>query len=229
MKLTWLSVVVLSLMVAALSSAGMIASNSTGGANSSGSGGAGACGFGGSPAYCNGPLDGNTDAWGYNFGFAVADSFNISTATTVSSVQIMSWLFPGDVLSNVDWSIGTNPFTSDMGAGAGQDVSLVSDLGNNRYGYDLQIESFNLGSGVALAAGTYYLTLQNGVIPSGNPVYWDQNDGPSMAFNNGIGNIPSESFAIYGRSASIPEPGTLVLGVSGLLPLIGALRRKLNR
>ena len=35
--------------------------------------------------YENGPINGNTDAWTFNFGFAVADSFTISAGPTAVS------------------------------------------------------------------------------------------------------------------------------------------------
>ena len=50
------------------------------------------------------------------------------------------------------------------------------------------------------AAGTYWVNLQNAAVNNGDPVYWDQNSGPSMASENSIGTIPSESFSILGNS-----------------------------
>lgn len=101
--------------------------------------------------------------------------------------------------------------------------------------------------GPSLNNGTYWLNLENGVVPSGDPVYWDENSGigctspgcPSEASNNSVGTMPSEAFTILGTSSStstststtttgtVPEPGSIMLFGSGILGLVGMLRRKL--
>ena len=43
-----------------------------------------------------------------------------------------------------------------------------------------------------------WLTLANAVVPSGDPVYWDENNGPSAAQESALGTIPSESFNVSG-------------------------------
>jgi hypothetical protein len=90
-----------------------------------------------------------------------------------------------------------------------------------------------------LAPGTYWFTLQDASVPSGDPVYWDQNDGPSTAYENVTGNLAgnnngcntcSEAFQIYGAngpSSSTPEPATLSLLGTGLLFLLGIGRRRI--
>ena len=62
------------------------------------------------------------------------------------------------------------------------------------------------------------------------PIYWDENDGPSMATNGSIGSIPSESFTLTGTSSggTTPEPGSILLFGSGALALAGAVRRKVG-
>jgi hypothetical protein len=84
---------------------------------------------------------------------------------------------------------------------------------------------------VNLAAGTYWLTLENVLTNApDDPVYWDQNSGPSLASQNSLGTIPSESFTVMGSSGSstgtTPEPGSLVLFASGALGVAGWIRRK---
>ena len=44
-----------------------------------------------------------------------------------------------------------------------------------------------------------WLTLANAAVPSGDPVYWDENNGPSAAEESAIGTIPSESFNVSRR------------------------------
>ena len=71
------------------------------------------------------------------------------------------------------------------------------------------------GLNVSLGAGTYYLNLQNAVTSQGNPLYWDENDGagcnspgcPSLADQNSVGSIGSETFDINGGAgnACMPE------------------------
>jgi hypothetical protein len=67
-----------------------------------------------------------------------------------------------------------------------------------------------------LPAGTYYLTLLDFMLPGGSGhLWWNENDGPSLAFQSGVGQLPgSESFEI-GRTL-VPEPRLTFL-LSGLL------------
>ncbi len=58
-----------------------------------------------------------------------------------------------------------------------------------------------------LDPGTYWLTLQNALSTQGNPIYWDENSGPSLAQENSLGTIPSESFSIQGTfCVPVPQP-----------------------
>lgn len=67
-----------------------------------------------------------------------------------------------------------------------------------------------------------------------DPVYWDENSGPSQASENSVGTIPSESFTLLGTNGTttsttggtVPEPTTVMLFGSGILGLAGVLRRK---
>ena len=66
--------------------------------------------------------------------------------------------------------------------------------------------------------------MQNAVIPSGDPVYWDENSGvgcqssgcPSQAYESAVGTIPSESFDITGGYApecvhDVPKDGFKII------------------
>ena len=60
--------------------------------------------------YDNGPTNGDIDAFTINFGFVVSDSFQLSSASTVNSVEFAAWVFPGDVLQSVEVSLTSEEF-----------------------------------------------------------------------------------------------------------------------
>ena len=162
-----------------------------------------------SDIYDNGPINGNTDAWTINFGFIVSDSFTIANdQTPITGMSFGAWLFSGDTLTSVELSItsGENSGTSYFD----QTVTFTQgSCTSNQYGYNVCAEttSFN---GPTLNAGTYWVNLQNASVPSGDPVYWDENSGvgcqgsgcPSQASENGVGSIPSEAFTILGGATT---------------------------
>ena len=187
--------------------------------------------------YSNGAINGNTDAWTVNFGFVVSDTFNVTNNnTTITGGSFGMWLFSGDTLTSAELSItsGENSGTSYFD----QTVNFTQgSCTANQYGYNVCQEntSFN---GPTLNAGTYWLNLQNASVPSGDPVYWDENSGGSQASENSVGSIPSEAFTVLGTSStgtstssttgtSVPEPSSIMLFGSGILGLAGVLRRKL--
>jgi hypothetical protein len=192
--------------------------------------------------YKNGPINGicdiegcTVDAWTINFGFEVTDSFTISSASTIHGFNFALWLYPGDTLSSVDWAFGTCPFCSDAGSGTASGSGLSSSfMFTNQYGFNVWDVSVT-GLDVHVIGGppqSYWLTLQNATVPSGDPVYWDENNGPSSAetdcIHNYLGCIPSESFNIVGTpdTGTTPEPSSILLLTSGMIALSGAVRRK---
>jgi hypothetical protein len=164
----------------------------------------------------------------------------------VTGFDFLGWNIPGDTAIAVDWSIGTTQFDNSLGSGT-SGLTNVSD-GANSQGRSLN-EYTATGLSVALGAGTYWFTLQNlsgtnltGT--NGDLGYWDENSGPSAAFESSLGSLSggggygcpgdaqsctgSETFDING-TATTPEPGSLMLFGSGMLLLAGALRRKVSR
>jgi len=181
--------------------------------------------------YDNGPTNGDIDAYTINFGFIVSDNFQLSSPSTVNSLVFASWLFPGDVLESAEVSFTSEEFGGTVFFDQVVDFTQ-SNCGGNSFGFNL-CDQTGTFSGVNLNAGTYWVNLQNAVVNTGDPAYWDVNRGPSMASENSLGSIPSESFTIMGTANSTtttgttPEPSTLLLFASGLVGAIGVFWRKL--
>jgi hypothetical protein len=187
--------------------------------------------------YSNGPINGNTDAWTINFGFIVSDTFNVySNNTPLTGASFGMWLYSGDTLTSAEMSItsGENSGTTYF------DQTVYFDQGSctaNQYGYNVCQENTTF-NGPTLNAGTYWLNLQNASVPNGDPVFWDENSGPSQASENSVGSIPSEAFTVLAgesqtttttttTTTSVPEPSSIMLLGSGILALAGLVQRKL--
>jgi len=187
--------------------------------------------------YDNGPINGTTDGWTINFGFVVSDTFNVSGAgATITGLNFGAWLFVGDTLVSAEVSITSDPF----GGTSYFDGTVQFSQGNcvgNQYGFNVCTETSASFNGLALQPGTYWVTLQNAVVNTGDPVYWDENSGigchspgcPSEVSENSEGTIPPESFDVTGSygGGTTPEPSDIWLFGSGLLGLAAVLRRKL--
>ena len=196
----------------------------------------------GGDCYDNGPANGQVDAWTINFGFTVSDSFHLSGPTDIESISFYAWLIPGDTVSNVEVQLGNEAFGNEI-------LDTVANMTQsncfaNNFGYNVCQESGSLPN-TLLQGGNYWVTLGNATVPSGDPVYWDENSGvgctspgcPSSAQENTVGTIPSEAFTLDGQAATTstststsgttPEPSSIMLFGSGILGLAGLLRRKL--
>jgi len=198
--------------------------------------------------YNNGNPNGNTYAWTINFGWAVSDSFNISSyygSSYVTGASFAMWTFPGDTLTSAELSITSLPFGGTTYFD--QTVSLTQGAcSGNQYGFNVCLETTSLNFyEVPLTNGTYWLTLQNASVSNGDPIYWDENFGPSRAKDSGVLPIAvmgSEAFTVLGTnstcicgcsaqanceesvSSTAPEPGSLLLFSSGGIALFGLLR-----
>ncbi|MGC2109379.1 MAG: PEP-CTERM sorting domain-containing protein [Candidatus Korobacteraceae bacterium] len=189
--------------------------------------------------YNNGPVNGQVDAWTINFGFSVTDTVSMA-GEAPTGLDFYAWVVPGDTISNVQVSFGSAAFGTDI---FNTVVNLTqSNCSSNSFGYNVCNESGSISG--APAIGNAWITLQNANVPSGDPVYWDENSGvgctspgcPSQAQENTIGSIPSEAFTVIGGTSSststsssgtTPEPSSILLFGSGILGLAGVLRRKL--
>jgi hypothetical protein len=191
--------------------------------------------------YDNGPYNGTNDAWTINFGFAVSDSFRDSSwyLENIDGFHFVYWdASTSDVLTTVDMSLGSTPFGADHFSGTLTGVTNTF-LGTNQYGYALFQADYTFSPIWWFDwYGANYVTLSNACSTSGcsvsNPIYWDENSGPSTAYENTIGSIPSEAFTITGEICwdcypHTPEPSSILLFGSGVLALAGVLRRRLSR
>ena len=182
--------------------------------------------------YSNGPYNGTTDAWTINFGFSVSNSFTVVPNSTITGLDFVYWDASGtDVLTTVDMAIGSTSF-----GGTAQTLSGVTNtfLSTNQYGYSLYQANFSTPPGSPNQ--DHFVTLSNACTTSGcsvsNPIYWDENSGPSTAYENTLGSVPSEAFTLTGTTttpSTTPEPSSIRLFGSGILGLAGVLRRKLTR
>jgi hypothetical protein len=180
--------------------------------------------------YDNGPINGTIDGWTVNYGFAVADSFTLSQTSTVTGVSFGVWNDPSATITSIDWGI-----TTVTGSFPDQHTATVTNGSTitpnpNPYGFNPSTDSFSTGS-LVLGPGTYYLVLQNAVVSGGDPVYWDQNNGPSLAWENSLGEISyhsndscltvtcSESFQILGSTSATPLPSTWTMLIAGFVGL----------
>ena len=136
-----------------------------------------------------------------------------------------------DLLTSVDVQFGTTSF-----GGSPQTVTGGTNtfLGTNQYGANLY--EFIGSTGIVVwPIANGFVTLSNACTTSGcsvsNPIYWDENSGPSTAYENTLGSIPSEAFTLTGSSGgggTTPEPSSILLFSSGMVGLAGVLRRKFS-
>jgi len=180
----------------------------------------------------NGNINGTTDAWTFNFGYVVSDTFVPGATTNIIGFQIGLWEFPGDTVTSLDWSISSAEFGGTVyGSGTASGGSVTDTfISSNQFGYNIDKVSVT-GLSVPVTGGvTYWLNLANASVASGDPVYWDENSGPASASESALGTIPSEAFTINGSGSGgdMPEPSSILLFGSGVLGLAGVLRRKIN-
>ena len=153
--------------------------------------------------YDNGPYNGTTDAWTINFGFATSDSFTGSG--NVTGLHFVYWdASSSDLLTSLDMAVGSTSFGGSFQTSTGVTNTFI---GVNQYGYALfQADATFPSAG----GGPGYITLANACTTSGcsvsNPIYWDENSGPSTAYESTLGSIPSETFSLTGGGNScMPE------------------------
>jgi len=193
--------------------------------------------------YDNGPINGNAALWSIAFGYVVSDTLDLSGGSTVTGFSFGVWNEEFVPMTSVEWSLtsaengGTVYGSGIAHSSGGSGGTLLSQyLSVNNFGYEID-EITVSGLGVNFSSGgTYWLNLQNAEGSNGDYYFWDENSGvgcksngcPSLASENTLGTIPSESFTIIGGSGgTTPEPGSFLLLASGIFGLACVLRRKL--
>jgi hypothetical protein len=190
--------------------------------------------------YENGPKDDDTPGWRYDGSHLfVSDSFAVSGGTsTISGTSLWVLIFPTDHNPTAEVTITSQPNSGTVYF----DQTLQFSESNcyaAGWGYNWCVETASWANGPALSNGTYWVTLKNASLPSGAPVFWNQNAGmgchspgcPSQA-EGVLGTIPSEAFTIMGSgetdrgtAATNPKTSSIFMFGGGFAGLAGMLRR----
>ena len=130
--------------------------------------------------YDNGPINGTQGTGAPQISpNAISDSFILSGASTITGTANLGlWIDHGDTPSTVDWSINASPFTGILASGTAAWSSTF--LFTNTFNFDIYSASFSIPN-VSLAAGTYWLQLDNAVATSaGNTSYPERSRGSTQ-------------------------------------------------
>jgi hypothetical protein len=191
---------------------------------------------GASTIYSNGPYDGTVGGFIINSGASVADSFTGSGVAT--GANFVSWNYTSDTPETVDWAIANgNPLNGGTIFASGTATITPIFLLTNEIGFDLYSDTISF-SGVTLTGGNYWFELSDASGANGDPMYWDDNNGPSSAWDSASGDLTnyssgfdpgsnSEAFSILGGGT--PEPATWALMLAGFAGLGSALRLRRAR
>ena len=180
----------------------------------------------------------------YDPGDYVANSFSLSSSTSLTGFNILIWGDGGSAttLTGLDWYILSDPSDPSEGllVADGIHAAPVSSVsfGANGEGYQTYEESFNISTPILTAGTTYWLLLKNATgtaAGGGFAAFWDESDGPSVFYQNYYRFFPgptvvrckglctgSESFELVGNA--VPEPGTLALLSGGFAAIVLLLR-----
>ena len=165
--------------------------------------------------YDNGPINGQTYAWLFNFEQTVSDTFT-TTGGGVTGITFGAWMYPADVLESAEISITSQPNGGTVYFDATIYNFSASGCVFNSLNYYVCTETSSSFQSPSLPPGTYWVNLKNALVSNGDPVYWDQNSGagctspgcPSRAVATVAGGLmetPSESFTLTGNNEPPPQ------------------------
>ncbi|WP_404709946.1 PEPxxWA-CTERM sorting domain-containing protein [Sphingomonas sp. MMS24-J13] len=180
--------------------------------------------------YTNGATDGTASGWTISSGYAVTNAFTLSAAATITGFSFGGWTYPGDAIATVDWGISSAADYAISGT-----ANVTEGVGGqNGYGYSVHDYSASIAP-LSLSAGTYYFALQNATTTAGNNAYWDINNGPSIAYENMLGNTANYLFPGTNSAAftlqsggAVPEPASWAMMIGGF-GMVGATLRRRQR
>jgi hypothetical protein len=209
-----------------------------------------------SAQFSEGPIDGNDNAFLVtgpnlpNFLGSVQDISNGFVATNSGTPFGLEWgEWSVGAPTSFSYELGTSAFSTDLGSGtvaqnAGNSVLLFT----NSFGYGVYNVTVEIRSGAMTAGNTYWLSISNANdAASDGAQAWDIPDGGlggpatcnfrQSGTNFGDCGLGGESFTLGTCGVHspdcgpppVPEPASILLFGSGILGLVGVLRRKLNR
>jgi hypothetical protein len=181
----------------------------------------------------------------------ISDGFIATSSGTPTSLSFGAWVLKGDIPTAVSWEFGDMAFNSDLGNGtAALNSSTNVFLFSNSFGYDVYDITIPVTSAAMTMGNTYWISLSNATDNANSgSMAWDYNGGPATcnyrqsgtnfgdcatgATINAQHTTPQggegESFTISGSQATTPEPSSIMLFGSGILGVVGVLRRRLMR
>lgn len=200
--------------------------------------------------YSEGPIDGNDNAFFVtgpnlpNFLGSFQDISNGFVATASAFPETLEWGEWSDgAPTSFSYEIGTSAFGTDIGSGTiAQNASNTVLLFTNSFGYGVYDVTANFGAGEMTAGNTYWVSISNATDASADGTQaWDIPNGGlggpatcnfrQSGTNFGNCGLGGESFTISSEetTSTTPEPSSIMLLGSGILGLVGVLRRKINR
>ena len=138
--------------------------------------------------YDNGPINGTIQGYTISAGLAVADSFVSDGPATITAFDAGIWVDYATTPSTITWKILTGGPSWIGGAycrvrGYKLVLQCLPENSRNYLQNDIYTSTVN-GLNVPIGAGTYYLELSSGLSSNGDNLYWDVNNGPSLAYNS---------------------------------------------
>jgi len=199
--------------------------------------------FADSTLYSNGPVSTAYFGDAFYLGAAISNSFTLTQNSTITGIDFVVDSGTPYPMASVDWSISSAPFGGTSITAVTTNQFLATIPGDDSDTIYNETISF---SNLSLAAGIYYLTLQNAVSTNGiQPVWWSESSGPSISYQEFIETDPfgppssgplllpaSQAFDVIGNvnnsPEATPEPSSFLLLGSGLAGVASMIRHKIR-